>query len=68
MLIGTGYFFVNIPIVVITVLLNLFFLQDFDPMNPESRLDWIGTLLLALGSTGLIYGLMKGSDNASHFF
>ncbi len=61
-------FFVNIPIVVITVLLNLFFLQDFDPMNPESRLDWIGTLLLALGSTGLIYGLMKGSDNASHFF
>lgn len=61
-------FYVNVPIVLVSVILNVKFLQDFAPFNPKARLDWFGTLLLAAGSVGLIYGLMKGSDNARHFF
>ena len=61
-------FYVNVPVCIIAVLLNIFFLQDFKPMNPESKLDWFGTILLAGGSIGLIYGIMKGSENAKNFF
>lgn len=61
-------FYINVFFCIISLLLNVKFLQDFEPMNPKSRLDWFGTLLLAGGSTGLIYGLMRGSENAQHFF
>lgn len=61
-------FYVNVPVCLIAAVLYIFFLQDFEPMNPKSKLDWLGTLLLAAGSTGLIYGMMKGSENAHHFF
>ncbi|MGV8974836.1 hypothetical protein [Lactococcus lactis] len=61
-------FYVNIPVVIIAVLLNHFYLSSFKPFNPKAKLDWFGTLLLAGGSVGLIYGMMKGSTNAKNFF
>ena len=50
-------FYINIPVVIIAVLLNHFYLSSFKPFNPKAKLDWFGTLLLAGGSVGLIYGI-----------
>ncbi|MFC4651431.1 MDR family MFS transporter [Lactococcus nasutitermitis] len=61
-------FYVNIPVCIIAVFLNHFYLDSFKPFTPQSKLDWFGTILLAGGSIGLIYGMMKGSENAKHFF
>ena len=61
-------FYVNAPVVVIAVALNVWKLRDFKPFNPQAKLDWFGTLLLAGGSIGLIYGMMQGSENAKNFF
>lgn len=61
-------FFINVFVCIIAVALNMWKLPKFEPMNPESKFDWFGTLLLAGGSIGLIYGMMKGSENAKNFF
>lgn len=61
-------FYVNVPIVILAVALNIWKLRDFAPFNPKAKLDWFGTVLLAGGSIGLIYGMMKGSENAKNFF
>lgn len=61
-------FYVNIPVCLLAVVLNHFLLDSFKPFNPKAKLDWFGTFLLAAGSIGLIYGMMKGSENAQHFF
>lgn len=61
-------FFVNVPVCALAVALNALFLPNFEPMNSESKLDWFGTILLTLGSIGLIYGIMQGSENAKNFF
>lgn len=61
-------FFVNVPVVIISILLNVKFLPDFKPFNAKSKMDWIGTILLAGVATSLIYGITKGSENAKNFF
>jgi EmrB/QacA subfamily drug resistance transporter len=60
-------FFVNIPIVIISIILNRKYLPDFKPFNPESKFDWLGIILLSGISTSIIYGIIKAS-NSSNFF
>ncbi|MDR0199096.1 MAG: multidrug efflux MFS transporter [Streptococcaceae bacterium] len=60
-------FYINIPIVAIALVLIWKLMPDFKPFNPDSKLDWIGTVLLAGFSAGLMYGITKGSS-AKHFF
>lgn len=61
-------FFVNVPVVLVSVVLNLKFLPAFTPMNPKSSMDWFGTINLAAVAMSLLYGITKGSQNAKHFF
>lgn len=61
-------FFVNIPIVFISTVLNFKFLPTFKPANANSKMDWWGTINLAVALTSLLYGIMMGSENATHFF
>lgn len=60
-------FFVNIPIVIIAVILIWHYLPKMTPLNPTSKLDWIGTLILITFSSSFMYGIIKGSE-ATHFF
>ncbi|MCL2156542.1 MAG: multidrug efflux MFS transporter [Methanobrevibacter sp.] len=60
-------FFVNVPVVIISILLNIKYLPNFEPFNPDSKIDWWGILLLSAISTSIIYGIIKAS-NSSRFF
>ncbi|GBG96868.1 MDR family MFS transporter [Lactococcus termiticola] len=61
-------FFINLPICLISIFLNHWKLQDFLPTAKGSKLDFIGIILLSGLSASLIYGLVQGSENPSHFF
>ncbi|MFC4652231.1 MDR family MFS transporter [Lactococcus nasutitermitis] len=61
-------FFVNVPIVIISTVLNITLLRNFIPANKESKMDWWGTINLAAAITAILYGIMQGSENITHFF
>lgn len=60
-------FFVNVPIVIISIILNIKYMPNFEPFNPNSKIDWLGIILLSGISTSIIYGIIEAS-NSSNFF
>lgn len=60
-------FFVNVPVVIISIILNRKYLPNFEPFNPDSKIDWLGIILLSGISTSIIYGIIKASSSANFF-
>ncbi|WP_392391423.1 MDR family MFS transporter [Neobacillus jeddahensis] len=58
-------FFINIPVGLIALYLVSKRLDDFEPFNSESKMDWIGTILLAMMSSSLIFGITRAAHFAS---
>lgn len=58
--IGLIFVFAAIPMIVRVV-------PDFQPFNPQNKLDFVGIILLALTAASFIFGLMQGA-NSSKFF
>lgn len=60
-------FFAGLILIVIAIPMIIKFIPDFEPFNPNNRLDFIGISLLALSAASLIFGLMEGADG-NYFF
>lgn len=58
-------FFINVFILLIAIPLMIKAIPDFAPFNKNSRLDWLGIVLLSLFSAALIYGITRAADYAS---
>lgn len=58
-------FFINIPVGLIALYLVSKRLTNFEPFNAESKMDWIGTILLAIMSSSLIFGITRAAHFAS---
>ncbi|MDR1782278.1 MAG: multidrug efflux MFS transporter [Bacilli bacterium] len=58
-------FFVNIPFVLISLWMLKKFLPNFEPMNSNAKIDWLGIIILSLMSASIIYGIVKASTYAS---
>lgn len=58
-------FWVNAPIAALSAILILLKLPNFPAQNKQQRLDWLGTILLAAGSSFIIYGIVQASQKAS---
>lgn len=58
-------FFINIPVGLIALYLVSKHLGEFAPFNAESKMDWIGTILLAIMNSSLIFGITRAAHFAS---
>lgn len=58
-------FFINIFVTIIAVPIMIKKLPDFNPVNKEKKLDYIGVINLALISVTLLYGLVQVSKFGS---
>ncbi|REC32471.1 MFS transporter [Enterococcus pseudoavium] len=58
-------FFINVFIVLLAAPLMLRTLPNFEPFNPDSKLDVFGILDLSAMSAALIYGITKAADHAT---
>lgn len=58
-------FFINIPVGFIALYLVSKRLDDLEPFNADSEMDWIGTILLAIMSSSLIFGITRAAHFAS---
>lgn len=58
-------FFINIPVGLLAIYLISKGLDNFEPFNTESKMDWIGTILLAIMSSTLIFGITRAAHFAS---
>ena len=58
-------FFINIFVTIIAVPIMIKKLPDFNPVNKEKKLDYIGVINLALISVTLLYGLVQASKFGS---
>ena len=58
-------FFVNVPIGIIAIILMVFRLPDFTPVNEKAKFDFIGIILLGASSASLIYGISKAAKSAT---
>ncbi|MGO3115137.1 MDR family MFS transporter [Enterococcus pseudoavium] len=58
-------FFINVFIVLLAVPLMQRTLPNFEPFNPDSKLDIFGILDLSVMSAALIYGITKAADHAT---
>ena len=54
-------FYVNVPIGLLTIMLCPFFLKE-TKINKEIKLDFLGTLLIAVSCFSLLLALSKGTD------
>jgi EmrB/QacA subfamily drug resistance transporter len=53
-------FFINIPIALLIILISLWHVpESFD--QESKRLDWLGSILVAVGLGALVYGLIESS-------
>lgn len=55
-------FFINVPLIVITLLLVLRFVPETRDTDAPKRLDFIGAALIILGLGGISYGLIEGPN------
>lgn len=60
-------FYLNVLIVIISVILQIKYLPKFKPFNKSKSIDVIGIILLSLISFTLIYGLTKATDYHGFF-
>jgi len=58
-------FFINIPVGLIALYLVSKRLDDFEPFNADSKIDWVGIILLAIMSSTMIYGITRAAHFAS---
>ncbi|GEK28759.1 MDR family MFS transporter [Furfurilactobacillus siliginis] len=58
-------FWVNVPVAALSAILIITMLPHFPAENKQQRLDWLGTILLAAGSSTVIYGIVQASQKAS---
>src|ERR1700761_9481286 len=57
-------FLINVPLALIAIALTLRGTPSLPPdPNRRSRIDWIGTLVFAVPTVGLIYGLSRGQPD-----
>jgi len=54
-------FFINIPIILITIIGVIFFVPESKDMN-ASKLDWGGITLSSIGLMAIVYGLTEGPE------
>ncbi|MNC09452.1 putative transport protein HsrA [compost metagenome] len=57
-------FFVNVPVVFISLYFITTKLPSFPPANQQARLDWFGILILGAISVSLIYGITEAAHRA----
>ncbi len=55
-------FVVNLPVAVAVLVLSRWVPESIDPSARESRLDWIGAVLVAVALGGLSYALIEGPE------
>jgi EmrB/QacA subfamily drug resistance transporter len=54
-------FFINIPLAVVVLAISLWHVPE--SRNPQAKhLDWLGAVLVTLGLSGVIYGLIESSN------
>ncbi|MBO0959646.1 multidrug efflux MFS transporter [Neobacillus sp. MM2021_6] len=58
-------FFINIPFGLIALYLVSKRLDDFEPFNSDSKIDWVGIILLAIMSSSMIFGITRAAHFAS---
>lgn len=56
-------FFINVPLIVVTLLLVLRFVPETRDTEAPKRLDFIGAALIILGLGGISYGLIEGPNS-----
>ena len=52
-----GIFFINIPIIIVTILLSLKALPTKQKKAPDTRFDFVGAILIFIALAGLVYGM-----------
>lgn len=58
-------FFINIPFGLIALYLVSKRLDNYEPFNKESKIDWFGIILLAVMSSSIIFGITRAAHFAS---
>ncbi|GAB6092711.1 MDR family MFS transporter [Furfurilactobacillus curtus] len=58
-------FWINAPVAALSAGIIIWKLPNFPALNKQAWLDWPGTLLLAAGSSAIIYGVVQASTKAS---
>jgi EmrB/QacA subfamily drug resistance transporter len=54
-------FFINIPLAVVVLAISLWHVPE--SRNPQAKhLDWLGAVLVTLGLSGVVYGLIESSN------
>ncbi|KRL05135.1 MDR family MFS transporter [Liquorilactobacillus oeni] len=56
-------FYINIPIVIIALIFVLTFMPHFEPLKRDSKLDWIGFLILSGMFSGFLVGIVNFSSH-----
>ncbi len=58
-------FYINLPIAILSIILLIQFVPPVEPKNPTKRLDWIGTILLVISSSSIVYGIVLAGNHGN---